>query len=54
MSAPDRGTDGEHEGGGTVEEPHGDLSSEELDALAYDAVVHNGSLVPRSLLDFLR
>ena len=54
MTAPDRGNEGEHEGGEALEEPHGDLSSEELDALAYDAVVHNGSLVPRSLLDFLR
>ena len=54
MSAPDWGDEREHEGEDSLEEPHGDLSSEELDALAYDAVVHNGSLVPRSLLDFLR
>ena len=54
MTASDRGTDGEHEDGDAVDEPHGDPSSEELDALAYDAVARNGSLVPRSLLDFLR
>lgn len=54
MTAPDHGTEGEHEGSEAVDEPHGELSSEELDALAYEAVVHNGSLVPRSLLDFLR
>ena len=44
----------EREDDDVVEDAARDDADEALDALAYESATHNGSLVPRSLLDFLR
>ena len=57
MTRPHEGAEGELENDATSEEvaPQApDPTAEELDALAYEGIAHTGSLVPRSLLDFLQ
>lgn len=57
MTRPHEGAEGELENDTSSDEvapQASDPTAEELDALAYEGIAHTGSLVPRSLLDFLQ
>lgn len=54
MTAPREGGEVDREDADSAPEPTQDDATEELDAFAYESLAHGGSVVPRSLLDFLR